>query len=221
MHFVRSYVPSSTAQSSNQKHYGIDVSKWNGDIVAEIDQLDNLTFVICKATQGIEYVDPRFKDNWKMIASKHLIRGAYHFYDANEDAIDQAQHFAETIGNPGKKTIAPILDIEPASFPNGITVDAMDLQVDLLLFLKHVERLTKRKPIVYTDPSFANEYLRNKKFASYPLWIADYTRSDNPTIPETWKKHGFKFWQKSDSHKLGSKQVDFDVFNGHLEDIWK
>ncbi len=220
--FVRTHLSLQSAGHSNrEKFYGVDVSKWNGNLVNDIDQADDLTFVICKATQGTRYVDPRFHSNWKLVAEKGLIRGAYHFYDAGEDAIDQAEHFAKVIGKLDGKTIAPILDIEPESLPKGAKMDHMDLQVDLLLFLKHIERLTKRKPIVYTDPSFGNQYLKNKKFAEYPLWIADYTQRDNPTIPQTWKGKGYKFWQKSDAHDVASRKVDFDVFLGELSEIWR
>ena len=61
--------------------YGIDVSDFQGDEVDFLDkQKDSLSFVICKATEGITYTDPEFQNNWKTIPEKGFIRGAYHFY---------------------------------------------------------------------------------------------------------------------------------------------
>jgi lysozyme len=59
---------------------GIDISKFQGNEINQLNkQTDQLTFIICKATEGITYTDPDFKTNWPMIQSKGYVRGAYHF----------------------------------------------------------------------------------------------------------------------------------------------
>ena len=78
--------------------YGIDISKYQGD---EVDLLnkkkDSLSFIICKATEGITYTDPKFHQNWQLISAKKFIKGAYHFYRCQDDPIKQAAHYLNTI----------------------------------------------------------------------------------------------------------------------------
>lgn len=210
-----------TVQTKPATHRGIDISRWNGDILQAVDQQDRLSFVICKATQGKSYVDPDFHTNWKLITEKGLIRGAYHFYDASQDPMDQAEHFAKTLGELTSTDIGPILDIEPESIPADFEVDPLQLQVDLYIFLRHVERLSGRKPIIYTDPSFGDQYLTNDKFGQYALWVADYTEAAQPTIPRIWSGKGYKFWQKSASYDLDSHPTDLDLFKGERAEIYR
>ncbi len=53
--------PTAPAEKSPIK--GIDVSKYQHSEIDEIDEADSLSFIICKATEGITYVDPKFKQN--------------------------------------------------------------------------------------------------------------------------------------------------------------
>ena len=198
-------------------HYGIDISHYQGNIVEELKHQDKLDFIICKATQGIKYTDPDFDKNWAGIRQQGFIRGAYHFYNSSENAMDQAKHFTAVLAKWDKKDIAPILDIEQASLNSKISVQ--DLQKDLLVFLQQLEKSFKKRPVIYTDSAFAKAYLNNDKFARYPLWLADYTKNKQPEIPEVWKQQGFKIWQKSSTYQLDSKVVDFDIYNGLLSGL--
>jgi lysozyme len=199
-------------------HYGIDVSHWNGDIISEIPGNDHISFVICKATQGVSYIDVDFKDNWLKIKETNKIRGAYHFYLYNDDPIKQANHFCNVVNDLDKKDISLILDIEELSLPKE-GIDKIKLNNDLLIFLEHVENKINRTPIIYTDFSFANEYLYDDKFAKYSLWLAEYSNAKEPKIPNTWKDKGIKIWQKRENYDINSSKVDYDVFFGEIEKI--
>ena len=200
--------------------YGIDVSKWNGNIVDDIDKQDDITFIICKATQGASEIDPHFEDNWRLIEERGLIRGAYHFYIASEDPMEQAEHFASTIADLKRIDIAPVLDVESGSIASDKEIDISELQLDVFIFLRHLEKLTGRKPIIYSSVYFANTHLKEKKFGKYPLWIADYTSASEPTIPYAWKEKGYKFWQKNASHEVENEKTDYDQFIGRQKDIY-
>lgn len=200
-------------------HYGMDISHFQGNIVDAINVKDSLRFIICKATQGDSFVDPDFRMNWREIEEKGLIRGTYHFYVCTDDPLDQANHFINNASDITTKDIAPILDIEQGSMSKNVSADQMEK--DILIFLKIVEQKTKRKPIIYTDYAFAQEYLKNSIFAEYDLWLAEYTSDKNPRIPDTWKNRGFKIWQKTASYNLDSRMADLDVYYGLLKDIVK
>lgn len=194
--------------------YGIDISKWNGNEVTLIHKKDSISFIIVKATEGENLVDLRFESNWKLIRSNNYILGAYHFYLTSSDPIAQASHFWSTINSQGKTDIAPIVDIEYASFDKKTKKEISTIQNNLLTFLKHLENESNRVPIIYTNSPFADQYLLNNLFSRYPLWLAQYTKKSKPTLPKTWQEKGYKIWQKSDSYSIGSHYTDFDYFYG-------
>lgn len=205
-------------QSSVNMLKGIDISHYQGNFVTELAGSNTLDFVICKATQGLTYVDGKFLENWNMLKSEGHIRGAYHFYDAKEDGRQQALHFINTVGDISDADITPVVDIEGASLNNlsdQTTVQKIALiEKGMFDLLNTLHKHYGRKPIVYTNYTFAQKYLVNKRFSEYPLWLAQYTSAHKPKVPNVWLQTGFKIWQKSDSYKLDSTDLDFDVFYG-------
>ena len=193
--------------------YGIDISKWNGDLLNAESLPKELDFIITKSTEGLSHIDREFKKNWQTILDLNLTRGAYHFYVVGDDPIKQAVHFWRQISQLKATDIAPIVDIESTSIKSTkTTIDDISLQVELLTFLAELERLSQRKPIVYSSLSFANQYITHKSFSKYPLWIADYSGRETPRMPEAWSNSDYTIWQKSNSYSIGSKKVDFDVY---------
>jgi lysozyme len=197
---------------------GIDISKYQGD---EIDVLsmkkDKLQFVICKATEGITYTDPKFSENWNAIKEKGFIRGAYHFYISADSPKDQAEHFLNTLKGLEPTDIPPIIDIEESGIDKSYAVE--DVQESVLSLLQEIDKAINATPIIYSNTSFANKYLNNEAFANYPLWVADYDAKANPDIPSAWKTKGFTFWQKTDNYDLDGFTDDADVFNGDMEQL--
>lgn len=198
--------------------YGIDISKYQGEEIEFISaKQDTLTFVICKATEGLTMIDPDFTTNWSTIDQKGFIRGAYHFYHCADDPVKQATHFISTVKAFEKEDFPPIIDFEESSIDK--TCDVRQIQSNLLVFLKQVESKTGRKPILYTDNNTGAKYLDNQAFLEYPLFIADYQNGNTPRLPGTWKNKGWTIWQKSESYKIHSTTDDFDIFNGGMEEL--
>lgn len=196
-------------------YYGIDISHYNGSQVSKITENDSLTFVICKATEGIRFKDPYFDANWNIIKEKNYVLGAYHFYHVEEDPILQAEFYIKTIESRGYTDIAPIVDVEEASIPIESNYPPLEVQKNLFIFLEYVKTKTKRDPIIYTGGYFANKYLWNDTLSNYRLWLADYT-SQKPRVPNAWKRQGYFIWQKSDKYIIGSQHVDFDQYYGSI-----
>ena len=212
-------IPNVQPAGSTQKLYGLDISHWDGDIVQDIPKIDHISFLICKATQGDGGIDPDFKKNWALIRQKGILRGAYHFYMYADDPVKQAIHFCNTVGTLARTDISMILDIEELSLPRN-AVDKEKLQNDVTTFLNEVERRTKRRPIIYADYAFANEYLDNSTYAAYPLWLAEYSKGSSPQIPHAWEHKGCMIWQKSDKYNVNSIETDFDVFDGVKDELY-
>lgn len=203
-------------------YYGIDVSHWNGDIVTDINKLDHLSFGICKATEGVSYIDPDFVTNWKTLQQKGLIRGAYHFYEMSDDPQAQAQYYYEQLkGHSDTRQMTYIVDIEAGSLAGGET--AASITQALQTFLTKLESLTDKTPMVYTNYAFANQYLTDPALAKYPLWLAEYSGQASPSIPTAWQSVGYTIWQKTDTYKLDNTSVDYDEYKGSLQalDVFK
>jgi lysozyme len=90
---------------------GIDVSHYQGVVDWQQVAQNGMAFAFAKATEGITYVDPQLAANWDGIRVAGLVRGAYHFFEPNDDAAQQAQHFLSTVQlQPGD--LPPVLDVE-------------------------------------------------------------------------------------------------------------
>lgn len=210
-----SIVPSEFNPSNH--HTGIDISHYQGDLLEHISKHNSLDFIICKATEGITYIDKDFKKNWAEIRNRKLIRGTYHFYIATDDPIKQAQHFFNTVGSLSDSDMAPIIDVEALGVPRSISPQS--LQTDLKIFIERVQKNFGRQPIIYSNYDFAQEYLTQEWLADYPLWIAEYSAASAPKIPDAWRNTGYKIWQKSDHYSVDSIQTDLDLFIGHKSDL--
>lgn len=197
---------------------GIDISKFQGTV--DWSTLNKkIIFIFCKATEGRTLIDTEFSFNWMNIKKYGRIRGAYHFYITTDDPVTQANFFWNTVGTYSENDLPLVLDIERASLRG--TTNKTNLQNDLLIFLKTLENLSGKMPIIYSNTNFANEYLNNSALAVYPLWVAEYTSRDAPSVPTAWASHGWQFWQKADTYDLNSinGEVDFDLYRGDFNDL--
>lgn len=197
----------------NFKVHGIDVSHHQGIINWEAvkateKQKYPIRFAFMKATEGGDYKDRRFAENFRQAREVGLIRGAYHFYNPNSEPIRQADFYISQV-KLEKGDLAPVLDIERK--PR----DKAKLQADLVKFLNRLEQHYGVKPIIYTSYKYRARYLDAPEFAKYPLWIAHYY-VDSLSYEGPWQ-----FWQHTDYGTVPGidESVDLNVFNGPLTDI--
>lgn len=190
--------------------HGIDVSYYQGKIdwkqVKTMEEDDvKIDFAFIKATEGLFKVDPYFQRNWREAPKAGVICGAYHYFRPQKPGEWQAKFFLQTV-NFDAGDLPPVVDIEELD-----GVPASKMRVQLAEFLKHIEKKTGVKPIIYTGLSFYKDYL-NGHFDEYPLWIAHY-HQPKLRISSATKWH---FWQHSDKAKISgiNHVVDFNAFNG-------
>ena len=169
---------------------GIDVSHYQGDVDWKEVKAGGMHFGIAKSTEGLSYVDPKFKENWDNIAAAGLYRGSYHFFVANDDPLKQAEHFINTVGSIENHHINPILDLEASI--GDLTIE--QYQKNVLIWLNKVEEAMGVMPIIYTDRPFGNTNLNNAEFSKYCLWLAEYGTKE-ATVPESWSAKGWSAWQ--------------------------
>lgn len=192
------------------KVVGFDVSQYQGNIqwdeIRKIEDTFQLQFVFVRATAGKNKVDSQFKENWKQARKHQFIRGAYHYYRPNENSIQQAENFIQTVKlEPGD--FPPVLDIE--QLPKKQSLDS--LKVGLKRWLSKVEKHYKVKPIIYSGESYYNDFLK-KEFSDYPFWIANYNFWRNQ--PESH----WLLWQFTEKAQVSGIKgtVDVNIFNGDL-----
>jgi lysozyme len=185
---------------------GIDISHWQGTIDWDAVAADGVEFAFIKATEGGDYVDPRFAANWAGAQRAGVIRGAYHFYRPQTDAMAQAAHFLSTV-QLAQGDLPPVLDVEVTDGRSAAMIAA-----GVRTWLQEVERATGHRPILYTRASFWTGQM-GSGFGGYPLWVAHYGVS-SPSIPAEWS--GWTFWQHSDAGRVNgiSGDVDLNWFNG-------
>lgn len=188
---------------------GIDVSHYQGTIDWQQVAEAGIRFVFVKATQGITVVDPQFQTNWQGAKAAGLLRGAYHFFEPDDDPAQQAQNLLTALGDdPGE--LPPALDVETPG-------DAATVLGGAQAWIALVEAALGRTVILYTSPGFWKK-LGVPGLPGQPLWIAEYGVSA-PKLPAGWTD--WTFWQSSQSGTVAGIQgaVDLDEFQGTLEDL--
>ena len=192
-----------TASSSFAQ--GIDVSKVQGTIDWPAVAQAGIAFAFIKATDGETYVDPQFAANWAGAGAAGLLRGAYHFFRAEDSPQSQVDLFWQTVGGTGE--LGLVVDVEETMGVSNAT-----LITNLTQFLNELQQVSGRQPMIYTYPTFWNG-LGTTAFGAYPLWIAEYGVAA-PTLPSGWS--AWTYWQSSQSGTVGgiTGAVDLDVFNG-------
>ncbi|NVN93713.1 MAG: glycoside hydrolase family 25 protein [Bacteroidetes bacterium] len=226
-YFVENQIYKNNAnQSKNLKHFGIpipgkyavhgiDVSRyqdyidWKEVKKMKVDSI-KISFAFIKATEGKCRIDRFFSINWENAKKNQIIRGAYHFYRPQVSSKLQAENFISNV-KLEKGDLPPVLDIE--TLVTGYQVD--NTIRGIKNWLKVIEKAYHVKPIIYTNIDFYNNYLTDEGLGDYPLWIAHYYQ-EKVRLNQIWY-----FWQHNDKGKVnGIKgEVDFNVFNGNMEDL--
>lgn len=147
---------------------GIDLSHHNGRV--DWDRLEGapLDFIYLKATEGEDWKDPRFQDNWLQATQRGWQVGAYHFYLLCRTGEAQAANFIQSV-EVRAGTLPPAVDLEYAHNcePPGPRAKAV---AELDIFLKKLEAEYGVQPVLYTTPEFHRDWLA-KDFSGYPVWM--------------------------------------------------
>ena len=187
----------------------IDISNWQAGIdVTEVVKNGKLGAVVCKATEGIGWVDKQCDKFVQTLIKNGTPFGFYHFA-RNNDAAEEAEYFREsTVGYEGKGI--PILDWE-----DGQSIAWVNA------FVKRYHELTKVWPWVYGNAWRFNDGTVDTNCGR---WIAGYP-SNNITSITYGEANSFPYevknglvcaWQFSSSVKISgySGKLDGNIFYG-------
>ncbi len=180
---------------------GLDVSHHQGDIDwGQVAAAGEHEFVWIKASEGGDWVDPKFADNWRAAQAAGLVVGAYHYFTLCTPGAEQAENFLNTITplldeGAGHKTLAPAVDLE---FTGNCKERPPQAQftAEVKGFLDAVQQRLGRRPVVYTTTSFARAY-DNPTLRAYPRWIRSVFRAPPGEPGRDWQ-----VWQFNDNRAL-------------------
>lgn len=149
------------------ERYGIDVSNHQGEIDWDAVAGDDIEFAYLKATEGGDFVDQRFRDNWDAAAAAGLDRGAYHFFTLCRSGVEQAENFLRTLPSD-TGTLPPAVDLE-LSGNCSRRPDRAWVERELDAYLEEVETETGQQVVVYLIDDFESRYhLRDE--LDRPTW---------------------------------------------------
>lgn len=209
-----------TASTAVADELGVDVSHYqhNPSISWPAVAGEGVSFAFIKATEGVGYTNSYLAADWKASAAAGIYRGAYHFARPDTrtgDAAAEARYFVSVAGTQhAAGDLPPVLDLETTG---GLSVAALTAWTKT--WLRTVEGLTGRTPIIYVSPSFWETNLGNSRdFTHYPLWVAHYGVA-SPRVPGGWPT--WTFWQGTSTGRVTgiTGNVDMNAFHGSLSEL--
>ncbi len=188
--------------------FGIDLSEYSGKVdFKRLKTEENIDFIYFRASAGNRYKDANVEKYYKQAKGQSIPIGFYHYYRFDEDPIAQARFFYQQV--KGKKYRMPlVVDIEDwGNRSRGKSRTQIGIEIQRCL--THLDSLTKKKAILYTNSSGYKDYIKKHKKKSTPLWICSFShgkKADNDWL----------FWQYSHKGKMDAVQgwVDKNTFHG-------
>jgi lysozyme len=183
---------------------GVDVSDDQGNFDWESA---HVKFGYAQVSDGLHFKDSTFDQNWSRMKTAGVLRGAYQYFEPEDDETEQANMVVAKVGHLGAGDLPAMIDVEKTGGLGGSEVGDR-----VLRWLQIVEAGTGVKPIIYTG-SYFWEGSVGTDLKTYPIWIAAYGPSC-PSLPQDgWTN--WTMWQYSD----GGGHLDHDVFNGTLDEL--
>lgn len=193
---------------------GIDISSWQSGINLAVVPCD---FVVIKATEGINYVNPDYMRAYEQAKTVGKCLGIYHY--ANGGNIQsEADYFLANVGNRLGEAIL-ILDWEVG---NNVSFGNCDYAW-CKGWLDYVYEKTGVHPILYCSQSIAYKF---DNIGNYGLWIAQYADND-PTgyqdAPWNEGEYTCAIRQYTSCGRLAGYDgnLDLDKFYGGVEEWHK
>lgn len=182
---------------------GIDISSYQAGIENFKNDVD---FVICKATEGVGYVDKYCDSLYQRAKRDGKLLGVYHFArpDLGNTAEAEAKWFVDNIKGYLNEAIL-ILDWESGDLSNTVYAKK---------FLDTVYSLTGVRPLLYASSSVINNYnFTDIVNSNYGLWVAQYgvnngSANEKPVV-KNW--NFYALWQYTSRGRIQGYEQDIDM----------
>lgn len=181
---------------------GIDISAHNGAIDFDAVKADGISFVYIKATEGADFKDPAFVDNYRKARNAGLKIGAYHFFRFNTPGHSQAINLLHSVASR-RLDMPLVIDLEEWTNDKNMHTDS--IAGNLIEMITHLT--DAGVPVmIYTNKDGYDRFVF-RRLSHIPLWLCSFT--DIPaSAPWT-------MWQHSHSGVVHGVRghVDTNVFH--------
>lgn len=186
---------------------GIDVSHHRGRIDWARVPGETFRFAYIKATEGGDFVDLRFVENWRGAKAAGIVPGAYHFFTFCKSGTDQARNFIRRVPRE-PETLPPAVDLEFSGNCDR-RPSRRRFRRELIIFLTSLETHYGQRPVLYLTRDFWKAYARGLE-QDYPVWMSD-VRGLPDYIP-------WLFWQHDVRGQVPGVpgQTDLNVYRGSI-----
>ena len=165
--------------SDGSQTYGIDVSKWNGDVNWKQvrDQGVQFAMIRCSSNQGNK--DPKFEENYAGAKAQGFRVGVYHYSYATtvEEARKEAQFVIKTL-NDRNLDLPVAFDIEDPGAHYPLTKSQATAVTKA--FCEEIKK-AGYVPMIYSMQSFFTTHLDYSQLSSYKMWVARW-KADSPGV---------------------------------------
>ncbi|MES2666567.1 MAG: GH25 family lysozyme [Pseudomonadota bacterium] len=196
--------------------HGIDVSRYQTSIDWRTARANGVNFAFIKALEGVENVDPMFREHWNAAGRAGVPRGAYHFFYHCAPAAQQARAFIRTV--PRSATaLPPVLDMEWTPFSPTCTTrrDGATIRAEARIFLDIVGAHYGKRPVIYTSVDFFRDNDLGQ-IRGVDFWLRAVAKHPSDLYPgQTWT-----FWQYTSTGIVPGVpgKADINVFAGSRAD---
>jgi len=202
-------------RARNMPIQGIDIARYQGLVDFNRARASGIHFAFMKATEGKDYIDPNFYQNWQRARDAGMPRGAYHFMTWCSLASEQAAWFVRNVpADPD--ALPPVLDLEWNDHSScKVKPSREDALEKIAVMLAAMEAHTGKLPIIYTDMTFHSQILEGANFPNM-YWVRS-------TAAEPHQRYGgrtWTFWQWTQTGVVPgvNTEVDRNVFYGDQND---
>jgi lysozyme len=183
---------------------GIDISHHQGAVRWDQIPSSEVHFAYIKATEGADFHDNDFIQNWSEAKKAGIAPGAYHFYTLGTPGRRQAANFIATVP-VDSGALPPAIDLEISGYNRSHNEKVPEFQRELLDFMAAVSAHFRKTPVIYTTSDFRNDYLTGMALDRF--WIREVIMKPKTT---------WSFWQFSARGRVRGIRgfVDLNVFRG-------
>lgn len=184
---------------------GVSLSQTDGYQDFHLLKKHGIDFVYLKATQGADYFDDAFLNNYWRIQGAQLPFGIEHYFSWQTSPKAQFTNIKASVGNR-IGTLPLVLQVK-APTASQLTVQQIDKSVSRLQSL--LVKYYQRPVLIQTDPAL-NDLIKRNSFGGILQ-----------TRPHPIKGNQVKFWQYTNAGRIPSlataNQYSLLVFNGNQQ----
>jgi GH25 family lysozyme M1 (1,4-beta-N-acetylmuramidase) len=209
----------SNTESKKEHTFGIDVSKYQGNIDWSKVKNSGVEFAMIRCayrgyTAGTLNEDEKFITNVKGAYNNGIKVGLYFYSSAitEEEAIEEANYVLGLIEKYGIKnniTYPIAFDIEDFEGTRNYVLSVQERTNITKVFCETIKN-AGFKPMVYSYTYFLSTKLDMSQLKNYDTWIADY-------YGNTWYTGEYKMWQYTSSGQIDGIVGNVDLNYGYYD----